>query len=165
MILANRIGRQPSRFPTDRLHQRLNQSFQGSLRVRTSSRTPILLRYEHQLVCESSSQVENELEGVFDGPHIVVREMADALSQRTRVDGSDHLAENLCRFVEDGDLRVEAGGESRARSRTDDDSRERQQIVRLDDHRMAAALLDMAALARKGDRVDITTDHAASPSG
>jgi hypothetical protein len=30
---------------------------------------------------------------------------------------------------------------------------------------MAAALLDMAALARKGDRVDITTDHAASPSG
>ena len=111
-----------------------------------------------------SGQVKNQQEGVFDGLQIFVREMTDALSQRTRVDGSDHLAENLGRLIENGDLRVEACGESGARSRADNDGRERKEIVRLDDHRVATAVLNMAASCWKVDLVQITANHAASPS-
>jgi hypothetical protein len=58
---------------------------------------------------------------------------------------------------------MEAGCERRARRGADDDRGEGEQIVGLDDHSEASALLDVTALAWELDSVDITTDHVASP--
>jgi hypothetical protein len=81
-----------------------------------------LLGHEHQRwPARPSSQVENKLEGIFHSLHFVVGEVADVLSEGARIDGSNHLAKNLRRMIENGDLWVEAGWERGARSRAHHD--------------------------------------------
>jgi hypothetical protein len=60
---------------------------------------------------------------------------------------------------------MEACREGRQRGGADDDGRQGQESVGLDDHRVAAASLYVTTLPRQRDRVDVTTDHAAPPSG
>jgi hypothetical protein len=103
------------------------------------------------------------LESVLHGAQLVVWQMADSFSENTRIDGSDHLAKDLRRLVWECHLWMKAGGKGRARRRADDDGREREEIVGLHDHRIAASLLYVTGLARKPDLMDVTTDHAASP--
>jgi hypothetical protein len=45
----------------------------------------------------------------------------------------------------------------------DDDRREREQVVRLNDYGEAAPVLDVSAATREGDRVDVTAYHGALP--
>jgi hypothetical protein len=89
--------------------------------------------------------------------------MADSFSESTRIDGPNHLAKHLRWLVENGDLWVEAGLESGARRRAYDYGRERQEVVRLDDHRVTPTMLDMPAPSGELDLVDVTMDHAGSP--
>lgn len=110
-----------------------------------------------------SRQLEHQLEGVVHGAQLVVCQMADPFSESTRVDRPNHLAKHLRWLVENVDLWVEACLESGARRRADDYGRERQEVVRLDDHRVAPTMLDMPALSGELDLVDVTTDHAGSP--
>ena len=72
------------------------------------SRRPRLLLW----VGESarSTQVENELEGVLDGAQLGEGEMADGFAECASVNGANHFAEDLSRFVTDRDLGVEARG-------------------------------------------------------
>ena len=92
-----------------------------------------------------------------------MRQVSGSLTQRTCVDGANHLAKDLRRLVVDLDLWVKAGRERRARCWADDDRGEGKQIVSLDDHRITVALLNVTAPAWELDLVDITADHAASP--
>lgn len=75
---------------------------------------------------------------------------APTISQSTRV-GSH------------GDLAVEACCGPGGRGRADDDGGERQEIIGLDDHGVAAAVLDASAASREGERVDVTANHAGPP--
>lgn len=114
-------------------------------------------------VSGGSRQLEHKLESVVDGAQLVVCQVADSFSQGTCIDGSNHLAKYLCWLVENGDLWVEAGLESGARRWAYDYGRERQEVVRLDDYRVAPTMLYMSALTGELDLVDVTTDHAGSP--
>jgi hypothetical protein len=119
--------------------------------------------WERALDSPPSGQIEHEQESVVDGTQLVVGEVVDPLAQCASVDCSDHLAEHLGRLLEQCDLGVEARWKRRARGRADDNCREGQEIVGLQDHRVATALLSMTASAGQRDLVDITTDHAAPP--
>jgi hypothetical protein len=110
-----------------------------------------------------SRQLEHQLESVVHGAQLVVCQMADSLSESTRIDGPYHLAKHLRWLVENGDLWVEAGLEGGARRGAYDYGRERQEVVRLDDHRVTPAMLEMPAPSGELDLVDVTTDHAGSP--
>jgi len=111
------------------------------------------------------SEVEHQQQSVLDCPQLVPGEVSNAPAERPGVNCADHLAENLRWLSGDRDLRVKARWKRRARCRAHDDGRKSEQIVGLDDHRVAAPLLNVAALAGQLDRVDITTDHAVAPSG
>lgn len=108
-------------------------------------------------------QLEHQQQSVLHGAQFLACQASGQLTECACVDGSDHLTEDLCWLVVDRDFWVEAGCEGGARRRADDHGGEGEQIVGLDDHRVASALLNVAALAGKLDSVDITTDHVASP--
>jgi hypothetical protein len=42
-----------------------------------------------------SSQLEHQLESVVDGAQLVVCQMVDPFSERTHIDGANHLAKDL----------------------------------------------------------------------
>jgi len=158
---ADRICRPLAGLPPDRLHEKLKQPVQvgnGVRRLSRSSRPPWCARR-----LRGSWQIEYQQQGVLDGAQLVVRQVCGSVAERASVDGADHLAEDLRRLVVDRDLGMEAGRERRARGRADDDRGEGEQIVGLDDHRVAAALLGVLALAWELDAMDITADHAWSP--
>jgi hypothetical protein len=58
---------------------------------------------------------------------------------------------------------MEARRRSRRRRGTDNDRRQGEEIVRLNDHGESTPALDMTATAPKRDRVDVTADHEAAP--
>ncbi len=110
-----------------------------------------------------SAKVEDEQQSVFHGAKLGEGEMADQFTESTSVDRSDHLAHDAGRLLGDAHLGMKARHGRRPRCRTDHERREPEQIVCLDHHRIAGAVLDATALARQRDRVRVTTHHAAAP--
>jgi hypothetical protein len=89
--------------------------------------------------------------------------MSRSLAECAGVNGSDHLAENLCRLIFNRDFRMKASRKRGTRRWADDDSREGKQIVGLDDHGVATTFLNVTSLAWELDPMNITPNHAASP--
>lgn len=112
----------------------------------------------------SLTQVENQAERVVYRPQLVKREMSHAIAQASGVNRTDHLAQHSRRSTLQHYLGMKGSRRSRAGSRTDDRSRERQQIVRLDNDRVARSVLDVAPSAGELDCVHVTPDHVVPPS-
>lgn len=89
--------------------------------------------------------------------------MAYVFAERLGVDDADHLAHQPCGLAIDRQLRVKARVWSRLRCRADDDRRELKEIVRLDDHSEAAAVLCVTSTAWQCDGVNVTADHGGAP--
>jgi hypothetical protein len=89
--------------------------------------------------------------------------MTDLRTQRSRIDGPNHLAHDTRPLVAELHLRMKARERSRARRETNDDRREHEKIVRLHDHCKAPSVLSMTATARKRDCVNVTANHEAAP--
>ena len=89
--------------------------------------------------------------------------MADTIGQSSRIDRPDHLAHAARGLVADIDLRMEARWRNRGRSWTDDNRRECEQIVGLDDHRITSSVLYAPSALSEHDRVDVTSNHEAPP--
>jgi hypothetical protein len=70
-----------------------------------------------------SWEVEYELECLLNRALLVKRQVPDSVAASASVNSADHLAQDLRCLAVQRDLRVEAGRECRARSRTYDDSR------------------------------------------
>jgi len=77
------------------------------------------------------------------------------LAERSRIRRSDPLAHQPRRLVAACHVGMKACRRSRRRRGADDDRREREEIVRLHDHRKAPAVLDTAPAARQRDRVEL----------
>lgn len=74
-----------------------------------------------------SGEVEHQPNSILDRPQFLASEVAHRLPQHAGIHGANHLAQNLSRALRDHDLWMEAGGERRARGRTDHGSGEREQ--------------------------------------
>ena len=88
-----------------------------------------------------------------------MREVAHRVTKLSRVDGADHLAEDLSPLAFYLDLGMEACGRCRLRSRAYGDRRESEQSIGLNDHGVAATLLDTSLPTWQRDCVDVTTNH------
>ncbi len=79
------------------------------------------------------------------------------------VDSANLLNEDTCRLAQEVDLRTERGGPRAVRCRCYEHYRAGQQLVRLDDHPVSAALLLVTCPARRPELVNVTPEHACSP--
>ena len=87
----------------------------------------------------------------------------DEFAKSAGVDCSDLFNEHPGCVAEQIDLWAERGGPcSRGRGR-DEYNRSRQQLVGLDDHSVATAVLLMATAAKRTKFVHVTPEHACSP--
>jgi hypothetical protein len=111
----------------------------------------------------SLAETQDESEGIVDALHLIERQMADVLAECSRVDRTHHLAHHSRPAALHGDLGMEARRWRRLRCRADDDRRQGEKIVRLDDHAETTALLRMASAVRRRDRVHVTADHGVAP--
>ncbi len=111
-----------------------------------------------------SPQPEDKQERVIDRSELVVAEVGDVIAEMAGIDRAGHLSQHAGTVAVKLDLRVEACRRSAVRGRADDDGREGQQVVGLDDHSEPAAVLDASASSWQRDRVDVTANHAIAPS-
>lgn len=89
--------------------------------------------------------------------------MADMLAEAASIDYADHLAHHPCSPCADRDLGMKAGRWRRLRGRADDDRREIEQIVGLDDDRQSSPVLGVSTSTRERDLMDVTAYHATAP--
>src|SRR5680860_175943 len=106
-----------------------------------------------------SGQIQDELQTLVDRAHVIQTKVRYVLAEVACIHCADHLAEDPCGLV-DVDLRMEARSGRRSRGRTDHDRRQRQEVVRLNHHRVSSAMLHTSTPPRKGYGVDVTTNHA-----
>lgn len=112
-----------------------------------------------QLLAES----QDGRECFVDAPLLVWREPADEIAKAPGVDGADLLDEDASCLAEELYLRAERRGPGARRCGRDQDHRAGQQLVRLNDHPVAAAALLVAGSSWRAELVNVTPQHACSP--
>ncbi len=108
-------------------------------------------------------KAEHEDESILDAAQLVEREVPHMLAEGAHIDSADHLAHGSRRFAQNRHLGMEARPRCRTRGGTDDDRRESQQVVSLNDDGIAKTVLDPTTPPGQSDRVDVTTNHATPP--
>ncbi len=113
---------------------------------------------------KGSAQAENGRERFVDPPQLLVCEMPDQFAQPSGVHGSALLDEDAGSFPLDLSLRSERRWSGAPRRGSDDDDRPGQELVRLNYHREAVAVLFVVHTLEQPKAVNITSKHEVLPS-
>jgi hypothetical protein len=108
-------------------------------------------------------ETENGQQSFVDAPLLLRTDPADKVSQAAGVDSADLLDKDAAGLTEQVNLRTERRGPCVVRCRSYEYDRARQQLVRLHDHAVSAALLLMTSSAWGAELVNVTPEHACSP--
>jgi hypothetical protein len=109
------------------------------------------------------AKTENGEESFVDTPLLLGADMTDEVAKSAGVDCADLLDEHSGCLAEQIDLWAERGGPCTRGCGREEYHRSRQQLVGLDDHCVATAVLLMARAAKRAKLVHVTPEHACSP--
>jgi len=108
-------------------------------------------------------EAENGQQSFVDAPLLLRTDPAHKVAQAARVDCADLLYKDAGGLTPQVDLRAEGRGPCAVRRRSHEHYRAGQQLVRLDDHAVPAALLLVTGSAGRAELVNVTPEHACSP--
>ena len=105
-------------------------------------------------------QPEDGHQGLVDAPLLVRGHPAYQVTEPPSVHGSDLLNQDAGGLAEQLDLGAERGRSCAARCRRDQHHRTWQELIGLDDHSIASAVLLVTGPAWQAELVNVTPQHA-----
>src|SRR5215813_3786236 len=106
------------------------------------------------------AEPEDGHQGLIDTPLLLRAHPAHEFTQPCCVDGTDLLNQDTGGLTKQPDLRAERCWLGAARRWRNQHHRARQELVGLNDHTIASALLLVTGPAREAEFVDVTPQHA-----
>jgi hypothetical protein len=111
---------------------------------------------------DAVSGAQGDHQGLIDTPLLLRAYPAHEFTKPSRVDGAGQLNQNTGSLTEHLDLRPERGRPGAARRWRNQHHRAREELVGLNDHAKAPALLPVTGPTRQAEVVDVTPQHEGS---